>query len=637
MSCLIGQPDRSSPPAMCRMRYLSPQTPGRFAGSLSRRRMRLSIGIIAGAIVSVVAVPADAQSQRKSPSSYATQLATAPASAEERTDLEWIRQHTQPGVPYELDLSQPNQYRFVLAMLRRGGESKELSPHMFSLLEAKSRNGPGAEPKIAVKLDANGAAAGTPQALTYVNQLNATGLRSFAASGLSSVNGGTDASTVVISLLAGDRTYAANSQSQYAQGTYFTVPVNGSVPNNIQSTTTEAQAMFAYVPKGGNDPIVTYYRGQDTINPTSACMQTPNYCVRTGDNCIPGQYQTACTNAVTNTTPIKVCYYRGSQQECDYYNKASAHPTNFVFPLQGYVQFSENILAPSNTPTGAVTITLENWTKGGGCYLKFRQLSPLDPANWSVPANTPTQLNWNFSAASFPDPNSCLEYYGGTNTYLHVQVLGLVMTSTKYGQFEFTGDRSQSGQPGIYIVPWIQIQQGCMAAGTQIRLADGSQKAIETFAPDRPDVVKSAKGDRTVLDVTSGIEPLPMIRLRTDKGQEILVTRTHPIITPSGPVPAESLKPGAKVMTESGPATLTAAKQESYRGKVFNLRIGGMEDPDVKSMTLQANGFIVGDARMQDYYDEQAQKRLKAQPAAALQNLPPEWREDFRRHQRAGR
>ena len=61
-----------------------------------------------------------------------------------------------------------------------------------------------------------------------------------------------------------------------------------------------------------------------------------------------------------NTTPIKVCYYRGSQQECDYYNQSPAHPTNFVFPLHGTVRFDRDMFLNNGQPSGLVTITLEN-------------------------------------------------------------------------------------------------------------------------------------------------------------------------------------------------------------------------------------------------------------------------------------
>jgi hypothetical protein len=613
--------------------------------------MRLLTGksllAVCTALASVASVASIAQSGSPKPEpSRATSLATAPPTAQEIADLEWMRARTKVGVPYQLDLSQPNQYRFLMTMLRRAGDSKERSPHMFSLLAESSRRGPGADPKIAVNTGPDGQANGTPQTLSYVNSLSATGPQSFSASGLLSVNNGTASSQIIISLLSNNQTFAANQGEQLNQGQYYTVAVSGTVPNSgtipadSGPVTAEANAAFLYVPQGSHTPVANYYRGEASINPTSACIQLPNYCVRDGNqNCVSGQYQTTCTNTVTNTTPIKVCYYRGSQQECDYWNQAPAHPTNFVFPLQGYAQFSQNIFTTGTTATGAATITLENPTKGGGCYLVFQQLAPLAAANWNVPAATPNQLNWTFPAASFPDPNSCLEYYNATNTYMHVQVLGLVMTNQQFGQFEFTSNRSQIGQPGIYIVPQIQIQQGCMAAGTQIRLADGTEKAIETFALDQPRMVKSGIGDSAVLEITSGIEPLPMIHLRTDKGQEILVTRTHPIVTPTGPVMASALKLQDKVLTEDGPATLIEVKQEIYSGKVFNLRVGDTDDSDFAHMTLQANGFIVGDARMQAYFDEDAQEqeRLAASTPATIETVPPEWREDFLRHQSANK
>jgi hypothetical protein len=585
--------------------------------------------------LAVFASIAAAQSTSFEPQSKeAIALATAPPTPQEIEDLKWMREHTKVGTPYTMDLSQPNQYRFLMTMLRRAGDSKERSPHMFSLLEASSRRGVGTEPKIAVITGPEGQATGAPQTLAYIGKLDSTGPQSYAATGLLSVEGGTVASQIVMTLLWNDQTYAANQGAQYGQGQYFSVPVSGTAPSGNGPSTTEANAAFIYIAPGTNAPVVSYYRGEDTINPTNACMQLPNYCVRSCPTCnCTGSYQTACTNAVTNTTPIKVCYTRGSPNECDYFYPGPAHPTNFVFPLQGNAQFSQNIFASGTTPTGAVTITLENPLKGGGCYLTFQQLAPLAAANWTVPTATPNQLNWNFTGASFPDPNSCLEYYNDTNTYMHVQVNALVMTNQQFGQFEFTSDRSQIGQPGVYIVPQIQIQQGCLAAGTRIRLADGTTKPIETFAYEHPDIVKSGGGNSKVLDVTKGIEDHPMIRLRTDEGQEILVTRTHPIMTPTGAVMASALKPQDMVLTAEGPARLAQVSLEIYTGKVYNLRVGSNDDPDIAHMTLEANGFIVGDARMQSALEKQEQKRQAVRPVAGVDSLPVEWRADFLHHQ----
>ena len=400
----------------------------------------------------------------------------------------------------------------------------------------------------------------------------------------------------------------------------------------IADRTTKAQATFAYVPVGGNpnNPIVMYYRSEDTVNPTSGCMQQPNYCVRdSAKNCLPSQYQTTCTNSVSNTTPIKVCYSRGSQQKCDYFHSNNAHPTNFVFPLKGSVQFQNTLVSPLK---GIVTITLENPHRGGGCYLKFKELAPLG-SEWS---SSGQQLSWNFPSAAFPDPHQCLEFYGGTSTYLHVQVDGIALQGGSgpppFGGFKFTSDRSQNiGQPGVYIVPEIEIEQGCFAAGTEIRMSDDSLKKVENFTADHLEVVKTGDDEhRVVLGTSRGTEPFPMVRLQTEAGHDLLVTRTHPIVTPNGAVMATDLTVGDIVETEDGEAKLSSVSREPFSGQVYNLRIGDMEDAKNLKSTLYANGILTGAMRMQRYVEQLENEKLSTDPQHVLKRLAPEWHDDYR-------
>src|SRR5262249_17326974 len=149
------------------------------------------------------------------------------------------------------------------------------------------------------------------------------------------------------------------------------------------------QGMFTYVPidKPDSDPIVVIQQYTGPIPPTDACMLQPNYCVRNaGNQCTVGQYQTTCTNKLTNTLPIKICWNLGSQQECDYWNPRP-HPPNFVFPLSGNVQFPNEVVSPAS---GTMRIAMQNPLRGGGCnvYIDDKQVVPLNPAYWTVNGNS---------------------------------------------------------------------------------------------------------------------------------------------------------------------------------------------------------------------------------------------------------
>lgn len=572
--------------------------------------------------------------------------AVAPMTQQDKQDIQYLREHLKPGAPYYLDLANPIHYRYVLAALKRGGESEKLSPYFYKQMQraAQSKRGDrNAKPKIAVEFAANGAP--TPQPLNFINILTLkTAPGTFLANGVSSVEGGT-ANTVVIMELystADNQVYKSNSGSQMKGGTNFQLPVDGTVPPALPVKTTAAIGLFQYTPVGAppQDLISVVYRTDDTINPTSACTLAPNYCVRNGVNCaIPVQYQTTCTNNVANTTPIKVCYYRGSQAECDYYNQAPAHPTNFVFPANGNAVFPRTVVNPV---AGTVVFTLMNPNKGGGCYLNLNGQPPpviITSANWSANGQT---VEWNYPAAAFPDPTGCLQYYDATNTIMTMQASIALQGSVDpplppaFGSYTFTSDRTQIGLPGVYIVPPIQIQQGCFSSGTRVRLADGSEREVDEFIAQPDEIVRTPGGTaRRVTTTTSGIEPVPMIRIRTAKGHDLLVTRTHPIVTTNGARMAHELKRGVRVLTEDGDAEVTSVAAERFTGKVYNLRVDAPEDAPLEQSAVYANGILSGDIRGQIMLEQAATARL-ADPRELRKQIPKEWLQDYDNHVKAG-
>jgi hypothetical protein len=538
-----------------------------------------------------------------------------------------IHSQTQLGAPYRLDLADPLHYRLVTDALRRTGLDAGQAPQLFRALErARARGGTSdAPPRLAVET-------GVPQPLNIITYLDRVAPRQYAARALSSVDGGTDSTTILVELLGSVpqedlwTVYAFGQGQQYGDGTHFTLGLSGTVPTG-DADATVAHAIFVYFPRGELQPVVEFFRTEDTVDPTAGCMEKPNYCIRDGNgNCVnPVQYATTCTNQVPNTIPIKLCYYRKNQQECDYYNPATGHPTDFIFPLAGSVQFPR---AVDPALRGSLTIVLQNPQKGGGCFLYFKDnQQPLDKDHWSAGGNT---LRWAYDQAAFPDPGQCLEYYGGTTTYLAL-LATVALDGGSFGAVVFTSDRSDSGAKDAFIIPAMEIWQGCLAAGTQVRMADGSLRAVESFTADHREKVRAAGGERTVWATTRGIEPDPMVRLKTDGGQELLLTATHPVITDRGAVMAMDLSPGDRVRTEGGTAQVTAVTREAYRGQVYNLSLGTEEDAAAGRSTFYANGILVGDARTQTRLERLEKEELATDPRHVLERLPREWHEDYKR------
>ncbi|MBB4284585.1 Hint domain-containing protein [Roseospira goensis] len=570
-------------------------------------------------------------------------------------DLRALDAEVAIGVPHRLDLGNPLHYRVTMAALRRGGETPERSPYLFqSLRETHERRAARLEaagtPAPQATLAAVVAETGTPQDLNFIatfSEDNAAAALAMArgeddapvgyqATGISSVVNGTTTTSIVMELYEADsgHVYATQSETQYGQGTDFRVQVEGQVPPDAGSPTTRAQGLFVYYPKSSaaaaadTEPVVYVQTFQDTLNPTQACMEQPNYCVRNNAGQCTGSYETSCTNTKANETPIKICWYRGSQQECDYWNSTS-HPTDFVFPLSGSVSYPNTVVSP---PAGVVTIYIQN-PNGGGCNVYYKQGEVLDPQYWTVDDK---QISWNYPAAAFPNNRDCIQYYDATTAYLWVTAYVALNGSgggepPPFGTINFTSDRSQIGVPGVSIVPPLTILQGCLAAGTPIALADGGERPVEAFTANQQERVKTAHGQtRLVRGTTQGREPHPMLRIQTDAGHDVLMTRTHPVILAEGvPVQARALRVGDRVTTLEGSATVTAIAPETYEGVVHNLTVeeGG------RAGTFFAGGILTGDAVMQQSLTTIANRTLARSPAQIRESLPEVWHQDFDNHQ----
>jgi hypothetical protein len=571
-------------------------------------------------------------------------------SAEANADIKALDLEVVPGVPHRLDLANPLHYRYIVETFKRAGKNPQNSPQLFKTLENGHNLGlaqlkkSGGKPSKALALSSEDNAGGIRNLnfiatfsqddgattnTTLARTLNASASQpGYQATGISSVVGGTTATSIIMELYEADTgtVYATKSNSEYGQGTDFRVQVEGLVPTADGNPTTKAKGLFFYVPNGAapTDPPVVYTQTyQDTVNPTTACMNQPNYCVRDSKGNCTTTYENTCTNTKTNTSAIKLCWARGSQQECDYWN-ATAHPADFVFPLSGSVTFPNTVASPM---TGVTSIYLQN-PAGGGCNVYFQNAGGLDPQYWT--ANNQT-ITWNYPASAFPNTGNCINYYDGTSAYLwmitYVALNGSSTQDPPFGTVNFTSDRKSIGVPGVNIVPPLYIMQGCLAEGTQITLADGTSRAVEAFTGKGGESVKSADGKTSeVRGTTLGSEIHPMLRIKTSAGQNVLVTRTHPMILANGlPAQARALRVGDELKTLEGSSVITSLTHEQYTGKVHNL----LTQPYPTSGTYYAGGLLTGDANMQQALATVNSRPPLRSPAEIRATLPKAWLQDF--------
>ncbi|MCP5108332.1 MAG: hypothetical protein GY950_33405, partial [bacterium] len=173
--------------------------------------------------------------------------------------------------------------------------------------------------------------------------------------------------------------------------------------------------------------------------------------------------------------------------------------------------------------------------------------------------------------------------------------------------------------------------EGCFAAGTNILIADGSSKEIEASTGNGDERVKTGSGEiLNVIGTTRGTEPLPMIRIKDEKGGDVLITDGHPVFTVSrGVVLAGNLKKGDIVKRIDGNAKITSITYEAYDGMVYNLRLGSLEGGGRDKTSLFANGILMGDNMMQRYYGRLDKQKDLNQKNVLERGLPKEWLKDY--------
>jgi hypothetical protein len=122
-----------------------------------------------------------------------------------------------------------------------------------------------------------------------------------------------------------------------------------------------------------------------------------------------------------------------------------------------------------------------------------------------------------------------------------------------------------------------------------------------------------------------------MVRIADDKDHALLLTEMHPLyVEGRGMVPAKLLKVGDPVRTDMGPSRLIRVTREDFRGKVYNLKLGNHDEAmklGVDQTAMYANGFLVGDAQIQDRY--QTMETAQLYPANSDGRLSSRWKKDY--------
>ena len=158
----------------------------------------------------------------------------------------------------------------------------------------------------------------------------------------------------------------------------------------------------------------------------------------------------------------------------------------------------------------------------------------------------------------------------------------------------------------------IRFYWDCLAKGTLITMADGSEKPIENVRVGEK--VKTLDGTNIVRDIVKRKEDEAMIVIKTEKGKEIKSTLSHPFMTVDGPIPANYISSGTELRTENGTCKVITACAEFFGiCDVYNLIL------DKKGVMFFANGAASGDFNMQSTLPKEIARSF----------IAPEWLTDY--------
>jgi hypothetical protein len=294
----------------------------------------------------------------------------------------------------------------------------------------------------------------------------------------------------------------------------------------------------------------------------------------------------------------------GNNSDIDYWFwQTQWQNTTLLVPLQGSMKFKYPI-APLSSANPALEFYLAR-TEGGMSDLSVTNTAPYLPF-YTIDPGDNTKLNFTLLAGTNSAGNAVnfglSPWVSDTQTFFTT-----IVTVTLNGPtgptsgwstiMSVPNPKTQTPVDGVgYVWPLVYVWH-CLVAGTQITMADGTTRAIETL--NAGDVVMSGSTPRPVLATLAQPHWGTVYALTTAGGRSLTCSGTHPIVTPSGAVQASALQVGSAVSTPSGTDTIAAIATQQQNGDgLFNLWLDPTTAP-ANATSMIANGLVVGDYLMQ--------------------------------------
>ncbi|HZI10558.1 MAG TPA: Hint domain-containing protein, partial [Myxococcus sp.] len=571
-----------------------------------------------------------------------------------------------------LDLGDPLQHRFVVNRLKASGLTPLTAPRLFTRLEALRR-----EAGLPVRPTTGATAESTSAAWCgHIIPLGGTGgdalQAHFQGTGLTSCYNGSDYAYVDINAFATDKAQtrfellASESYEEYAGKVLETAPLA------VALTREPGKQLFV-------DSVAMAFNeltGQEHLTYTSVTASLHGGAA-SGD--IVLEHPREVLDEVPWDKSIRVCLERGEVHgflDCDY-GSVRIWPDGRWQPFPGAGAMGVAAVDAEASKASTKNSDTPTWYPDKSAYWTPRDGKPYDVSRFQIPARGTYrphvlpectvqkvsskvvavlmesggwcevgssdgtivgrgELPWKQTSpgARAEYPFDGLMDFGTGNCLGHLQNVRLEMWVYAEGTCPdpYGGKEPEPFRcPSKKEVLRVDYKRACLAEGTQVARADGQPVSVEQVKVGDKLLANGKGVALTVTSVLRGGELKPLVKLRDERGGEVRVTQTHPMVTATrGVVQAGDLKVGEALLTRTGAARLVGVERIPYEGFVYNFALGTPEElgkVGPEATTLYANGFLVGDSQMQTELD----KRKRVDTRDVLARLHGTWHEDYRR------
>jgi hypothetical protein len=335
----------------------------------------------------------------------------------------------------------------------------------------------------------------------------------------------------------------------------------------------------------------------------SECIELSKYNID-----LPVEFEVNDPQKKTASYPKKIIIAYGTASG-DYWNEFSERQAeNVYFPSAGNLDIGNNLFQNSNIEAALVLKNPAN-----------RECVEYDKPESKIIMEDLRKIKWNIGKTW--GTAKTLKKFLGNEFNVHGIIYYLYMearlTNGKVAPFAVTND-PQDDLSTTYTIKSISFNIDCLAPGTKIKMADGSEKSIENIkAGDKIDCGGNGKTAAVTNLIRSDSANTDMMAIVTEDGRSIILSFGHPVMSDKGLISANSAVEGTLLKTADNTftRTLTGCMNSGKFAELYNLELEG------DCRTMIANGFIVGDFA--------AEIKVKEKEADIRARIAPELLKDY--------